>query len=90
MNWSAGTWGLAGTADALAIAASLLTYVVTTRAAQYRRPPSIAIAWVLGLIALPYAVLPLYLLFGRRKLRRRPPPILVHRKRAAPWGPPLL
>jgi len=38
--------------------ASLLTYVLTTRAERERRPPSIAISWVLGLIALPYVVLP--------------------------------
>ena len=57
------------TAHSLAIALSLLTYVLTTRAERERRPPSIAIAWVLGLIALPYLVLPTYLLFGRRKAR---------------------
>ncbi len=55
----------------LAILASLLTYVLTTRVEQERRPPSIAIAWVLGLVAVPYLALPLYLLFGRRKLQRK-------------------
>ena len=50
---------------------SVLTYVLTTRVEHERRPPSIAIAWVLGMIALPYAVLPMYLLFGRRKLHRK-------------------
>ncbi|MDE2348992.1 MAG: PLDc N-terminal domain-containing protein [Gammaproteobacteria bacterium] len=90
MNWSAGTWELAATAHALAIAASLLTYVLTTRAAKYRRPPSIAIAWVLGLIALPYAGLPLYLLFGRRKLRRRAVPIAAPGVPAAHWAPALI
>ncbi len=49
----------------------MLTYVLTTRVEHERRPPSIAIAWVLGLIAVPYAALPLYLLFGRRKLKRK-------------------
>ena len=44
------------TAHSLAIVLSLLTYVLTTRAERERRPPSIAIAWVLGLIALPYLV----------------------------------
>jgi cardiolipin synthase len=64
----------------LAILASLLTYVLTTRVEHERRPPSIAIAWVLGLVAVPYFALPLYLLFGRRKLQRKlaartaPPP----------------
>jgi cardiolipin synthase len=59
------------TLHSLAILLSLLTYVLTTRSARERRPPSIAIAWVLGLVALPYVVLPLFLMFGRRKLRRR-------------------
>jgi cardiolipin synthase A/B len=59
------------TVHSLAIVLSLLTYVLTTRAERERRPPSIAIAWVLGLIALPYVVLPMYLMFGRRKLLRR-------------------
>jgi cardiolipin synthase len=55
----------------LAIVVSLLTYILTTRAERERRPPSIAIAWVLGMIALPYLVLPTYLMFGRRKLPRK-------------------
>ncbi|MGA2187217.1 MAG: phospholipase D-like domain-containing protein [Steroidobacteraceae bacterium] len=59
------------TLHSLAIVASVLTYVLTTRAERERRPPAIAIAWVLGMIALPYLVLPMYLLFGRRKLPRK-------------------
>lgn len=59
------------TTHSLAIVLSLLTYVLTTRAERERRPPSIAIAWVLGLIALPYLTLPMYLLFGRRKVVRK-------------------
>ena len=55
----------------LIIVISVLTYVLTTRAERERRPPAIAIAWVLGLLALPYVVLPMYLLFGRRKLPRK-------------------
>ncbi len=57
----------------LAIVVSLLVYVLTTRAERERRPPSIAISWVLGLVAVPYLVLPLYVLFGRRKMARRSP-----------------
>ena len=60
------------TIHSLAIVASVLTYVLTTRAVRERRPPSIAIAWVLGMIALPYLVLPMYLMFGRRKMPRKP------------------
>src|SRR5260221_14657096 len=56
----------------LVIVISVLAYILTTRAVRERRPPSIAIAWVLGMIALPYLVLPMYLMFGRRKMPRKP------------------
>ncbi len=59
------------TVHSLAIVLSVLTYVLTTRAIRERRPPSIAIAWVLGMIALPYVALPTYLMFGRRKMPRK-------------------
>jgi cardiolipin synthase A/B len=59
------------TVHSLVIAISMLIYVLTTRAEHERRPPSIAIAWVLGMIAVPYFALPMYILFGRRKLPRR-------------------
>jgi cardiolipin synthase len=59
------------TVHSLAIAISVLVYVLTTRVERERRPPSIAIAWVLGFIALPYLVLPAYLMFGRRKMPRK-------------------
>jgi cardiolipin synthase len=55
----------------LAILVSILTYVLTTRVIRERRPPAIAIAWVLGMIALPYVALPTYLMFGRRKMPRK-------------------
>ncbi|HSZ09739.1 MAG TPA: PLDc N-terminal domain-containing protein, partial [Steroidobacteraceae bacterium] len=64
------TWFPTVSVHSLAIVISLLTYILTTRAERERRPPSIAIAWVLGMIALPYLVLPTYLMFGRRKLPR--------------------
>jgi cardiolipin synthase A/B len=59
------------TLHSLAIVVSVLTYVLTTRAERERRPPAIAIAWVLGMMAFPYLVLPMYLIFGRRKLPRK-------------------
>ncbi|HXZ93431.1 MAG TPA: phospholipase D-like domain-containing protein [Burkholderiales bacterium] len=46
----------------------LAIYVIGSRTLQQRRRPSAAIAWVIGLIVLPYLALPLYLLFGNRKL----------------------
>jgi len=59
------------TLHSLVVVLSVLVYILTTRARRDRRPPSIAIAWVFGLIALPYVVLPMYLLFGRRKIARK-------------------
>jgi cardiolipin synthase len=68
---SVSNWFPRVTLHSLIIAVSVLVYILTTRAQRARRPPSIAIAWVLGLIALPYVVLPMYLLFGQRKLPRK-------------------
>lgn len=48
----------------------LLTYVVVTRIGGYHRHPSAAIAWVLMIALLPYLGLPLFLVFGTRKLVR--------------------
>jgi cardiolipin synthase A/B len=59
------------TVHSLVIVISMLTYVLTTRVEHERRPPSIAIAWVLGMLAVPYLALPMYLMFGRRKLPRK-------------------
>jgi cardiolipin synthase len=56
----------------LVSAVALLIYVLTTRAGDQRRAPTSAIAWVLGLALVPYLVLPLYVLFGQRKL----PPVV--------------
>ncbi len=59
------------TLHSLAIMLALLTYVLTTRLERERRPPSVAISWVFAMIALPYLALPVYVLFGRRKLPRK-------------------
>src|SRR6202167_5346061 len=59
------------TVHSLVLVISVLIYVLTTRVEHERRPPSIAIAWVLGMIALPYLTLPMYVMFGRRKLPRK-------------------
>ena len=76
----------------LAIVVSVLTYVLTARAERERerRPPSIAIAWVLGMIALPYLVLPMYLMFGRRKLPRKILPPAAIRCSAEHWAQELI
>ena len=54
--------------DLLLVAFSLITYVAASQSLQQRRHPSAAIAWVLGLVLLPYLTLPLYLAFGTRKV----------------------
>jgi cardiolipin synthase A/B len=59
------------TLHSLVVLTSVLIYVLTTRVERERRPPAAAIAWVLGMIALPYLALPMYLLFGRRKMPRK-------------------
>lgn len=48
---------------------AVLVYVLTNRVRRQPRAPTTAIAWVMGLALLPYLMLPLFLLFGRRKLR---------------------
>jgi cardiolipin synthase len=50
--------------------AALLVYVVASHVLHQRRHPSAAIGWVLFMLLLPYVALPLYLLFGTRKLTR--------------------
>ncbi|GAA4355287.1 phospholipase D-like domain-containing protein [Variovorax defluvii] len=61
----------------LVVTVALLVYVLSTRARREQRAPTTAIAWVMGLVLLPYFMLPVYLLFGQRKLRpagsARPP-----------------
>ena len=78
------------TLHSLAIVVSVLTYVLTTRAERERRPPAIAIAWVLGMIALPYLVLPTYVLFGRRKLPRKSSRWSGQRSYAQHWAEDLI
>jgi cardiolipin synthase len=84
------TWLPPITFHSLAILVSVLTYVLTTRAERERRPPAIAIAWVLGMLALPYLVLPMYLLFGRRKLPRKTTRWSGKRSYAGHWAEDLI
>ncbi|WHZ10675.1 MAG: Cardiolipin synthase, bacterial type ClsA [Burkholderiaceae bacterium] len=51
----------------------LLIYAVSTHVGAQRRHPSAAVAWVLLIALLPYAGLPLYLIFGSRKFVRPQP-----------------
>lgn len=58
-------WGII---DILLVAAGLVIYVAASHSLHQRRHPSAAIAWVLGIVLLPYITLPLYLAFGSRKV----------------------
>ncbi|MEJ8825268.1 phospholipase D-like domain-containing protein [Variovorax humicola] len=53
----------------LVVSTALLIYVLTTRTRRDQRAPTTAIAWVMGMLLMPYIALPVYLLFGQRKLR---------------------
>ena len=64
------------------MAAGLLTYLVVTRVRRQRRHPYAALAWVLGIAAFPYLGLPLFLVFGTRKVVRPATP-----RQPAPAGP---
>ena len=65
------------TIHAIVVAFGLILYVAAARALPQRRDPSAAIAWVVALALLPYVALPLYFMFGSRKLRMRDEPPLV-------------
>ena len=54
----------------IVVIAGLLIYVVVSHTLRQRRNPSAAIAWVITLALVPYVGLPLYLIFGTRKLAR--------------------
>ena len=56
-------------------------YLVASRIHRQRRHPSAAMAWILSLALIPYLALPMYLLFGNRKVARehgmaRPLPVV--------------
>jgi len=65
------------TIHAIVVAIGLVLYVTAARALPQRRDPSAAIAWVVALTLLPYVALPLYFMFGSRKLRMRDAPPLA-------------
>lgn len=84
------SWLPAPSVHFLVVALALLFYLISTHARRERRAPAAAIAWVLGLMLLPYLVLPLYLLFGWRKVGA--PAARPTAQPAAPshWAPALL
>ncbi len=54
--------------DLLLAVLGLAIYVGGSHTLNQRRHPSAAIAWVLGILLVPYLALPLYLAFGSRKV----------------------
>lgn len=60
------------TAHTLLALFALATYVVASLARRQHRHPSAAIAWVVALGLMPYLALPLFLMFGMRKIVRAP------------------
>ena len=66
------------------VAAGLLAYVVVTRVRRQRRHPYAALAWVMGIAAFPYLGLPLFLMFGTRKVVR--PATAQQPTPAGPWA----
>ena len=63
------------TLHGIVVALGLIVYVGVARALPQRRDPSAAIAWVVALALVPYVAVPLYLMFGSRKLRMRDAPL---------------
>ncbi len=61
----------------IVVAVGLVIYVGVARSLPQRRDPSAAIAWVVALALVPYVAIPLYLMFGSRKLRMRDEPQLA-------------
>jgi cardiolipin synthase len=69
----------------LSIAGFIFALFLIARLMSEKRQPGNTVAWLLGIILIPYLGVPLYLLFGGRKLRR-----LMAKKRrvmAVPPGP---
>lgn len=58
------------TLHGLAVFLGLAIYAIASHTFRQRRHPSAAIAWVISLVLLPYITLPLYLMFGSRKVVR--------------------
>jgi cardiolipin synthase A/B len=57
------------TLHGLIVMLGLAIYVTASHTLHQRRHPSAAIAWVVALVLLPYVALPLYLMFGSRKVK---------------------
>lgn len=65
------------TLHGLFVMLGLSIYVATSHTLHLRRHPSASIAWVVALVLLPYITLPLYLMFGIRKVKSVQSPVRV-------------
>jgi len=64
----------------LTVGGFLLAFFLVARLLAEKRQPSNTFAWLLGIILIPYVGVPLYLIFGGRKLKR----LIAHKTRIAP------
>lgn len=60
------------TFHALVAVLAIAVYAISSRTLRLRRHPSAAIAWFISLLLMPYLTLPLYLIFGIRKINLKP------------------
>lgn len=58
------------TLHGLVTVVAVLVYVLSSRLMHQRRHPAAAVAWLLFILLLPYLALPVFLVFGSRKLAR--------------------
>ncbi len=70
--------------DALAAVIGLVIYVAASHTLHQRRHPSAAIAWVMGILLVPFLALPLYLAFGTRKIAATRPALAPARRVPSP------
>lgn len=70
------------TLHGLVTVVAILFYIVSSHLMHQRRQPAAAIAWILFILLLPYLALPVFLIFGSRKLARPRPPAQIDLSRA--------
>ncbi len=63
-------WQIPLISEALTVGGFLLALVLLARLLRANRPPSSTLAWALVIVLLPWVGVPLYLMFGGRKLSR--------------------
>ncbi|HEY4242242.1 MAG TPA: phospholipase D-like domain-containing protein [Kofleriaceae bacterium] len=64
------SWSALGAHHAMSVITFLLALALATSVLRSRRPASTSTAWLLALVLVPYFSIPLYLVFGERKLWR--------------------